>query len=95
MSRNIFGWSYPPGVTGNEYAIAGPDYEREIDRPCSIFPCQGFLLELGFHGDRWLACDSCEWTTDLERIDEPDPDRAYDEMRDRKMLGIDVPDGAE
>jgi len=26
---------------------------------------------------------------------EPDPDRAYEEMRDRKMLGIDVPDGAE
>lgn len=25
---------------------------------------------------------------------EPDPDRAYDEKRDREMLGIDVPDGA-
>lgn len=27
--------NYPPGVTGNEYAIAGPDYEAEEDRDCA------------------------------------------------------------
>ena len=26
--------NYPPGVTGNEYEIAGPDYEKESDIPC-------------------------------------------------------------
>ena len=40
-------------------------------------------------------CFYCREDPDLERIDEPDPDRAYDEKRDRMMLGIDVPDGAE
>jgi maleate cis-trans isomerase len=30
----MFGWSYPPGVTGNEYEIAGPDYEQEEKRAC-------------------------------------------------------------
>lgn len=26
--------SYPPGVTGNEFEIAGPDYEQEEERTC-------------------------------------------------------------
>ena len=84
--------NYPPGVTGNEYEIAGPDYERESDTPCP--KCGGPTTELGHHRDRWLVCDN-DHSTYLEPLDEPDPDRVYDEMRDRKMLGIDVPDGAE
>ena len=91
MTRNIFGWSYPPGVTGNEYAIAGPDYEEESDVLCG--DCGGETMELGDDRDRWVACD-CGWQADLGRL-EPDPYRVYDEMRDRMMLGIDVPDGAE
>ncbi len=31
MSRNDFGWDYPPGVTGNEPAIAGGDDDRYWD----------------------------------------------------------------
>lgn len=27
--------NYPPGVTGSEYAIAGPSWEGEIERSCS------------------------------------------------------------
>lgn len=28
--------NYPPGVTGNEYEIAGPDYERDEERECTM-----------------------------------------------------------
>ena len=31
-----FGWNYPPGVTGNEYAIAGADYEYDATRAVQI-----------------------------------------------------------
>lgn len=31
MSSNL-----PPGVTGNEYEIAGPDFERDEERACMI-----------------------------------------------------------
>jgi len=74
--------NYPPGVTGNEFAIAGPDYEKESDLPCG--KCGGPTMELGYRHERWIACQ-CGWTTDAEE-DEPDPDRAYDEARDRMML---------
>ena len=92
MSSNIFGWSYPPGVTGTEYAIAGPDYERESDVLCD--KCNGPMMEQAYRGDRWSTCQDCGESADLQPP-EPDPDRAYDEKRDRQMLGIDVPDGAE
>lgn len=76
--------NYPPGVTGNEYAIAGADYEKEWEEyPCP--KCGEGLFELGYDGDRWLSCCNCEWQKDLEPP-EPDPDRAYDEARDRQML---------
>ena len=76
--------NYPPGVTGNEYAIAGPDYEKESDTPCP--ECGGQTMEQGYQHERWLVCEN-EHTTDLEPVDkEPDPDRAYDEERDRRML---------
>lgn len=84
--------NYPPGVTGNEYEIAGPDYEKETDIPCPQIAegggdvCEATTTELGFRGERWLVC-LYEHVTDLERDNEPDPDQAYDEARDRKMLG--------
>ena len=81
--------NYPPGVTGAEFQIAGPDYEKESTVLCS--KCRGHTTELGFRGERWLVCqrEGCNETMDLEpsRFDEPDPDRAYDEARDRKMFG--------
>jgi hypothetical protein len=30
----MMGSNYPPGVTGREYQIAGPDYERTVKRAC-------------------------------------------------------------
>ena len=68
--------NYPPGVTGNEFAIAGPDYERESDKPCPV--CGRTTMEYGYRDERWLTCDTGEHTTDLEPY-EPDPDRKRDE----------------
>ena len=74
--------NYPPGVTGNEYQIAGPDYERESDEPCP--KCGKETFEEGYRGERWLVCEDGH-VTDLEPLG-PDPDRAYDEARDREMM---------
>jgi ssDNA-binding Zn-finger/Zn-ribbon topoisomerase 1 len=76
--------NYPPGVTGAEYEIAGPDYEKESDVPCE--KCGGEQMEQGYGYERWLVCMDCEETTDLPAPEDPDPDRAYDEERDRQML---------
>ena len=34
-----FGSNYPPGVTGNEYAISGPDYEETETKACPNEAC--------------------------------------------------------
>jgi hypothetical protein len=72
--------NYPPGVTGNEYEIAGPDYEREIDEPCPT--CGSPMMEEGYRGDRWNVCHDGH-VFELDPI-EPDPDRKYDEARERE-----------
>ena len=74
--------NYPPGVSGNEFEIAGPDYEGESDLPCP--ECGGLMMELRYKWDRWLACQKCKYTGDID-VPEPDPDRAYDEARDRML----------
>jgi hypothetical protein len=78
----LFGWDYPPGVTGNEYEIAGPDSEKESDETCS--QCGAPTMEMSYKDERWLLCDN-DHAEDIEK-EEPDPDRLYDEMRDRQML---------
>jgi len=77
--------NYPPGVTGSEYVIAGPDYERESDTTCPT--CGKLTLEQGYHEERWLICvevDGCGMTHSLEPV-EDDPDRRYDEARERRL----------
>ena len=59
-----FGWNYPPGVTGNEYAIAGPDYEQEADEPCP--ECGESMMEQGYRRERWVSCLECAYTNNLE-----------------------------
>lgn len=83
--------NYPPGVTGDEFAIAGPDYERESSIRCpylirGLWECGAPTVELGYRGDRWLVCSE-DHITDLERDDEPDPDRAHDEAVERRLFG--------
>lgn len=70
-----FGWNYPPGVTGNEFAISGPDYEHEVKGECGNgHPA---LMEYGYQGSHWWACGECNWQEDLHAVpDYPD----YDEM---------------
>lgn len=85
--------NYPSGVTGSEYALAGPDYEHESDIPCG--KCQQPTVEQGYRGESWLLCYESGHVTELGYRDNgPDPDAAYAAERDRQMLGIDRPDGA-
>ena len=79
--------NYPPGVTGNEFAIAGPDYERESDELCLACGSEK-TLELGYRGNRWLYCKDCQTEIDLESL-EPDPDRKHDEAVERRLFGDD------
>lgn len=67
-----FGWSYPPGVSGNEYAIAGPDYEQDYPDPCP--DCGETLVAQGYHEDHWVVCISCPFQADLDE--------------DRRMVGV-------
>ena len=66
--------NYPPGVTGNEYAIAGPDYTQEVDGICPNCGDYGILFECGYPGDHWRFCGTCGYQEDVDPI-EPDPDR--------------------
>lgn len=82
--------NYPPGVTGNEFEIAGPDYERESDEPCPHYmagqrqECGLPTMEQGYRNDSWLVCEEGH-VTDLEPL-EPDPDRAHDEAVERRLF---------
>lgn len=69
MSR-LFGWSYPPGVTGREYAIAGPDYEKEVSGECPKCKDTDCLIEQGYRWDRWLICNNCDYQEDLPSLKE-------------------------
>ena len=67
--------NYPPGVSGNEYEIAGPDYEQELDELCckpyvgDARRCDGSMFELGYRGNRWKVCGECGYRVDLESIE--------------------------
>ena len=47
--------NYPPGVTGNEYEIAGPDWEEEIECP----KCEKETVRLYYGGSWWIDCEHC------------------------------------
>jgi ribosomal protein S27AE len=55
--------NYPPGVSGNEYEIAGPDYQRDHPEPCP--KCGGHMLAEGYKRDHWIICVDCNSTFDL------------------------------
>ncbi len=62
--------NYPPGVTGNEYEIAGADYEQDFDEKCP--KCNGDMLEQGYHGTRWVTCYECDYQRDLPTLNKYD-----------------------
>ena len=75
----------PPGVNGNEWAIAGPDYEREVSGGCTVIisdsmgpvrQCIEDIVEYGFRGERWHQCGAGH-VTSLPAV-EADPDAGRD-----------------
>lgn len=80
--------NYPDGVTGNEYEIAGPDYESEEDREvecrnrdeCDFIDTLTVLV-YGFEGKRWTRWTCPECATENE--DEWDADESDDNEDDR------------
>ena len=62
--------NYPDGVTGNEYAIAGPDSEWEDIHYCekcqkdTLFSCESFQKQ------RSGICDKCGSDIDLGSTDD-------------------------
>lgn len=63
--------NYPPGVSGNEFEIAGPDYERDYEGVCAHCGADA-LLALGFGSRHWIICLECDYSEDLEDSDDND-----------------------
>jgi hypothetical protein len=93
-----FGWDYPPGVTGNEYQIAGPsrEWEEKMDVECLNDECEMFDVpqEVEVSGESYRGtntyyweCPTCGHSHDFEREEDegPDPDAAYDAWRESMM----------
>lgn len=47
---------YPPGVTGREYAIAGPDGETDEQRECPACGWSGIATVSAYAAERWWNC---------------------------------------
>lgn len=67
-------------LSGYELEIAGPDYERETDEPCTeLAPagsrpqadarCDGRMIEQGYRGSRWKVCSECGYYVNLPSLD--------------------------
>ena len=69
-----FGWNYPPGVTGNEYQIAGPDYEEEVDGECPVCGNEFCLVEQRYRGESWVSCCHCNFEQDIDKGSKWDTD---------------------
>lgn len=63
----------PPNVTGNEYEIAGPDYEQEREEECKNCGITDLQIVEGYHGQEWFYCFDCNARNELDRMEtEPD-----------------------
>jgi len=58
--------NYPPGVTGREFQMAGPDDEYETDYFCPTcgITQDGFMLT--YNGFQWFNCSACDTDTDVD-----------------------------
>jgi len=67
---------YPPGVTGNEYAISGPSEEWEAKPDAECASCHWYdaddLVTYQYHISmgRWWICPNCNDSNDVE-IEDP------------------------
>ena len=84
----MVGSNYPPGVTGNEYEIAGPDLMWEDEHFCEAcdkyteFDCESFNKIVSGR------CTVCASDIDLGTHGDYfiDPDRQKDEAEDIRLL---------
>jgi hypothetical protein len=56
-----FGWSYPPGVSGREYEIAGPDWAGEVHRTCGASVVTIKVKRFDDDETMDLDMDECPW----------------------------------
>jgi len=69
--------NYPPGVSGNEYEIAGADYEHETEAFCGTCGKVVPVMVEGYRGSFWANCEDGhtiddDVVEDLMGEDEPD-----------------------
>jgi hypothetical protein len=64
--------NYPPGVTGNEYEIAGPDREFEDERTCPDCDQVSIVDVTGYGWEEWWTCPWCK--AEVSEVNEPDWD---------------------
>lgn len=58
--------NYPPGVTGGEYEVAGPDAEEEQERFCRhCEEVQPGMLQM-YRRRVWWVCDECGMGDDVD-----------------------------
>lgn len=70
--------NYPPGVTGREYEIAGPDFEQERDIACPNGHSPSMVY--GYEWETWAHCFDKDCTYFIEGKVSYDPliDRGED-----------------
>ena len=56
--------NYPPGVSGDEYAIAGPDWDEDAGA-CPVCG-EDSLLREGYGWAVWVICCGCGYQADEE-----------------------------
>lgn len=58
--------NYPPGCSGLEYEIAGPDSEQEgVERDCPTCETPQLGTMLGYRHEFWWVCDNCGEVDDI------------------------------
>ena len=51
--------NYPPGVTGNEWQISGPDWEHECKQECPTCESEQLGIIQGYRHESWWTCYTC------------------------------------
>lgn len=70
--------NYPPGVSGNEYEIAGPDREFTDERDCSNCDRTAVVDVTGYGWEEWWTCPYCAGYMQVE-IEPEDPPNYWED----------------
>jgi hypothetical protein len=79
--------NYPPGVTGNEYAISGPQREWEaipLDECgyCHVKNYEVVIWQSHYEHGSWWICPHCEETNEATDTGDPYDYSGYDDIDD-------------